>query len=159
MGLKSAKILFNKPSFQRWDTSDIYYIINLKSKKCFMKYFLFTSSTFIAVVILKIALALWLGGPGTPAPIASINDPFKSVDFSDMPALKNHQGAYGVKLFYREYVPVGEHHQGSAVLVHGSSASSSSMHPMAQALAAAGVQVFALDIRGHGASGVKGHID
>jgi alpha-beta hydrolase superfamily lysophospholipase len=30
---------------------------------------------------------------------------------------------------------------------------------MAQALAAAGVQVFALDIRGHGASGVKGHID
>lgn len=26
-----------------------------------------------AVVILMIALALWLGGPGTPAPIASIN--------------------------------------------------------------------------------------
>ena len=124
-----------------------------------MKYFLFTSSTFIAVVILMIALALWLGGPGTPAPIASINDPFKSVDFSNMPDLKNYQGADGVKLFYREYVPVGEHHQGSAVLVHGSSASSSSMHPMAQALAAAGVQVFALDIRGHGASGVKGHID
>jgi len=117
------------------------------------------SSAIIALAIFILALAMWLGGPGAAPPMPSINDPFKSVDFSDMPALKNYQGADGAKLFYREYVPVGEHHQGSAVLVLGSSASSSSMHPMAQALAAAGVQVFALDIRGHGASGVKGHID
>ncbi|MEI6484187.1 MAG: alpha/beta hydrolase, partial [Betaproteobacteria bacterium] len=104
-----------------------------------------------------IALALWLGGPGTPAPIASINDPFDSVDFSNLPALKNYLGADDAKLFYREYSPQGNQ-KGSAVLVHGSSASSDSMHPMAQALAAAGVHVFALDIRGHGASGTKGHI-
>ena len=122
-----------------------------------MKYYLLIPSAFIAVVILIIALALWLGGPGTPAPIASINDPFESVDFSSMPPLKSYQGADGKELFYREYSPQGNH-KGSAVLVHGSSASSDSMHPMAQALAAAGVHVFALDIRGHGASGTKGHI-
>ena len=122
-----------------------------------MKYCLLISSAFIAVVILMIALALWLGGPGTPAPIASINDPFDSVDFSNLPALKNYLGADDAKLFYREYSPQGNQ-KGSAVLVHGSSASSDSMHPMAQALAAAGVHVFALDIRGHGASGTKGHI-
>jgi len=124
-----------------------------------MKNYLLVSSAIIALAIFIFALAMWLGGPGAAPPMPSINDPFKSVDFSHIPALKDYQGADGAKLFYREYAPVGGHHQGSAVLVHGSSASSSSKHPMAQALAAAGVHVFALDIRGHGASGVKGHID
>jgi len=122
-----------------------------------MKHFLFISSAFFAVVIIMIALALWLGGPGTPAPIASINDPFESVDFSSMPPLKSYQGADGAKLFYREYSPQGNH-KGSAVLVHGSSGSSDSMHPIATALAVAGLHVYVLDIRGHGASGTKGHI-
>ena len=123
-----------------------------------MKYLLFISSAFFAVVILMIALALWLGGPRTPAPIANINDPFESVDFSSMPPLKNYQGADGAKLFYRAYAPLGDNIKGSAVLVHGSSGSSESMHPMATALAAAGVHVYALDVRGHGDSGQKGHI-
>ena len=105
-----------------------------------------------------VTAALVWGGPGTPAPIASINDPFKSVDFLNMPALKNYQGADGAKLFYREYASQGDNIKGSAVLVHGSSASSESMHPMATALAAAGFHVYALDIRGHGASVPKGQI-
>jgi alpha-beta hydrolase superfamily lysophospholipase len=105
-----------------------------------------------------VTAALVWGGPGTPAPLASINDPFKSVDFSHMPPLKNYQGEDGEKLFYREYMPQGDSNKGSAVLVHGSSARSDSMHPMATALAAAGVHVYALDVRGHGDSGPKGHI-
>ena len=32
------------------------------------------------------------------------------------------------------------------------------MHPMATALATAGIHVYALDVRGHGDSGPKGHI-
>jgi alpha-beta hydrolase superfamily lysophospholipase len=44
------------------------------------------------------------------------------------------------------------------VLVHGSSASSASMHTMAQALSKAGYTVEALDMRGHGDSGTRGHI-
>jgi alpha-beta hydrolase superfamily lysophospholipase len=75
-----------------------------------------------------------------------------------MPALRNYQGADGAKLFYREYAPQGDNIKGSAVLVHGSSGSSESLHPMATVLAAAGVQVYALDVRGHGDSGPKGHI-
>jgi alpha-beta hydrolase superfamily lysophospholipase len=75
-----------------------------------------------------------------------------------MPALKNYQGADGAKLFYREYAPQGDNIKGSAVLIHGSSASSESLHPMATALAAAGVHVYALDVRGHGASVPKGQI-
>ena len=115
------------------------------------------SSTALVVLLLVTAALVW-GGPGTPPPIASINDPFKSVDFSHMPALKNYQGADGAQLFYREYAPQGDNIKGSAVLVHGSSGSSESMHPIATVLAAAGVQVYALDVRGHGKSGPKGHI-
>ena len=32
MGLKSAKILFNKPSSQRWDTSEIFSQKNIKAQ-------------------------------------------------------------------------------------------------------------------------------
>jgi hypothetical protein len=117
-----------------------------------MKTLLYAFSSTALVFLLMVAAALVWGGPGTPAPIASINDPFKSVDFSHMPELKNYQGADGAKLFYREYAPQSDNIKGSAVLVHGSSASSESMHPMATALAAAGVHVYALDIRGHSAS-------
>ncbi len=44
------------------------------------------------------------------------------------------------------------------VLVHGSSANARSMHVVAQGLAAIGITVDSLDMRGHGASGERGHI-
>ena len=49
--------------------------------------------------------------------------------------------------------------RGSVVLVHGSSASSASMHVLARAFARAGYGAYALDMRGHGDSGSKGQID
>ena len=123
-----------------------------------MNNFFFTLLSIAVFLCVVVSLALVWGGPGTPAPITSINDPFESVDFSNMPPLKSYQGADGAKLFYRAYAPLGDNIKGSAVLVHGSSGSSDSMHPMATALAAAGVHVYALDVRGHGDSGSKGHI-
>jgi hypothetical protein len=126
-----------------------------------VKILFYALSSTALIVLLMVTTALVWGGPGMPAPITSINDPFKSVDFSNMPPLKHYQGADGAKLFYREYMPQGASNKGSAVLVHGSSASSDSMHPMATALSAAGVHVYSLDVRGHGASGhtrlVSGH--
>jgi non-heme chloroperoxidase len=122
------------------------------------RFILYALSSIALVVLFAVTAALVCGGPGSPPPMQSINDPFKSVDFSNMPPLKSYQGADGAKLFYREYAPTGDKRAGSAVLVHGSSGSSDSMHPMATALAAAGVHVYALDIRGHGDSGPKGHI-
>ena len=123
-----------------------------------MKMLWYALSSIALVLLLMLAAALVWGGPGTPPPMQSINDPFKSVDFSHIPPLKNYQGADGAQLFYREYAPQGDNIKGSAVLVHGSSGSSESLHPMATVLAAAGVQVYALDVRGHGKSGPKGHI-
>ena len=114
-------------------------------------------STALVVLIMVTAALVW-GGPGTPAPMQSINDPFESVDFSTLPPLKNYKGADGSALYYREYAPAAKEPRGSAVLIHGSSGSSESLHPMATVLAAAGVQVYALDVRGHGDSVPKGHI-
>ena len=46
-----------------------------------------------------------------------------------------------------------------AVLVHGSAGPGTSMHALAEALRAAGVTAYVLDIRGHGGSGRRGDID
>jgi non-heme chloroperoxidase len=99
------------------------------------------------------------GGPGTPHPMGSITDPFGSVNFSDLPPLAEFTARDGTKLAYRSYASAAATPgEGSVVLIHGSSATSSSMHPMAKALSAAGYPTYALDIRGHGGSGRKGQI-
>jgi non-heme chloroperoxidase len=106
-----------------------------------------------------LAAAIAFGGPKPPPPMASINDPFKSVDFSNLPPLAHFTAEDGASLAYRYYGPNAATARGSIVLVHGSSASSNSMHVLALAFARAGYAAYALDIRGHGASGQKGRID
>jgi non-heme chloroperoxidase len=91
--------------------------------------------------------------------MSSITDPFASVNFSDLPPLSKFTARDGTKLAYRAYASqAATPGEGSVVLIHGSSATSSSMHPMAKALSAAGYPTYALDIRGHGGSGRKGQI-
>jgi len=116
-----------------------------------------------AVCAAVLAAAIAFGGPGQPASMPSINNPFSSVDFSRVPPLLHYSGADGAGLAYRYYAPQANSApsgsaRGSVVLVHGSSASSQSMHVLAQAFAAAGYAAYALDMRGHGASGTKGDI-
>lgn len=111
-----------------------------------------------AVVAAAGALAIALGGPSDPAPLSSINDPFKGVDYSDMPRASTFTARDGSKLAFRAYAPAGGSAAGSVVLVHGSSARGSSMHVMAKAFAQAGYAAYALDVRGHGDSGVRGRI-
>src|SRR4029077_11696609 len=111
------------------------------------------------LVIAIFALVIIFGGPGTPHPMGSITDAFNSVDFSDLPQLSKFRARAETKLAYRSYaLATSAPSQGSVVLIHGSSATSSSMHPMAKELTAAGFTTYALDIRGHGGSGDKGQI-
>jgi non-heme chloroperoxidase len=113
----------------------------------------------LGLVVAIFGAAIIFGGPGTPHPMESIIDPFSSVDFSDLPPLASFTARDGTKLAYRFYPPAGSAPgAGSVVLIHGSSATSSSMHPMAKAVSAAGFTTYALDIRGHGGSGRKGQI-
>jgi alpha-beta hydrolase superfamily lysophospholipase len=113
----------------------------------------------IPIFVGSLAVAIAFGGPNSPAPMASINDPFRTVDFSDLPPLLRYKAEDGAALAYRRYAPAAVNPRGSVVLVHGSSASSNSMHLLAKAFAGAGYEAYALDIRGHGHSGTKGTID
>ncbi|MEM5313174.1 alpha/beta fold hydrolase [Paraburkholderia sp. JHI869] len=104
------------------------------------------------------AVALAKGGPRQPAPLESINAPFKQVDFSDLPALRRYSARDGTSLAWRAYLPHASAPQACVVLIHGSSASSASLHPLARQFAAAGYAACVPDIRGHGESGRKGTI-
>lgn len=73
------------------------------------------------------------------------------------PALQFYRAQDGTDLAYRYYRAVGGGRQ-AAILIHGSAGQSQGMHDLAQALAAQGVNVYAPDVRGHGASGPRGDI-
>lgn len=118
--------------------------------------------TILALAALALALALtaaiaW-GGPAPIAPLASINEPFARVDYSALPAPRHFTARDGTALAWLHYPAAGQAANGRRiVLVHGSSARARSMHVLAMALAAAGFDVAALDLRGHGDSGPRGH--
>ena len=117
-------------------------------------------ATFTLTVLGLWAAAIAFGGPTAPPPMHSVDDPFRSVDFSDLPALRRYTARDGTALAYRHYRPrAGQsENRGTVVLIHGSSARSDSVHPLAQGLAKAGFGVYAIDVRGHGESGHKGRI-
>jgi len=93
-----------------------------------------------------------------PPELVSISKTAGAVDRSDMPGLNRFHARDGTELAYRHY-PAGSPASGQvAVLVHGSSGSSIAVHALAKALAARGVETYAPDIRGHGASGTRGDI-
>lgn len=111
----------------------------------------------LGLLVAMLAFGLVLGGPAVPAPMASVNDPFNEVDFSDVPLPEQVLARDGTPLVYRRYLPrKGGPLRGHVVLVHGSSAWGRSLHPMAKALAAAGQAVYVPDVRGHGGSGPRG---
>lgn len=124
-----------------------------------MMRFLVVCLAVLTAVAVALVLALALGGPAAPGALPGVNDPFKNVDHSGMPGLDWYPARDGAVLAYRAYPAEGGAPRGSVVLAHGSSASSASMHTLAKALAAAGFAVYALDVRGHGASGQRGLID
>jgi pimeloyl-ACP methyl ester carboxylesterase len=119
-----------------------------------------TSLAFVAITAL--ILAVVFGGPTAVAAMDSINSPFKNVDYSALPSVQRYKARDGAALAYRHYManpaPKEAFKNRRIVLIHGSSASSVSMHTMAQVLSKAGYVVDALDMRGHGDSGVRGHI-
>jgi len=105
-----------------------------------------------------VAFALVFGGPSDPPPMPGMTDPFKTIDFSDLPATRCFAARDGTMLAFRAYTVADGIAKGSVVLVHGSTATSRSMHVLARAFAAVGYAAYALDVRGHGESGARGHI-
>jgi alpha-beta hydrolase superfamily lysophospholipase len=110
------------------------------------------------------ALALLLAGllsaPLVPPPeLQSISAARGTVDLSSLPAVERFQARDGTWLGFRHYVSTGVATGRVAIVVHGSSGSSGgTIHALSQALAARGVDTFAVDMRGHGTSGTRGDI-
>ena len=117
----------------------------------------------LAIVVLLCVMALAgmiaFGTAKAPQRGQSVIDPFRAVDFSDLPASHRYIARDGVALSYREYpIPNGTGEKQIAVLIHGSSDSGLGMHAMAKMLAQAGVTVFVPDLRGHGTNQPLGDI-
>ena len=121
----------------------------------------------IVVVALAVVIAAALGGmlvfgtSGTPQLLASLGAPFRSVDFSDLPAVQTLAVSSRSPIAYRAWLPSASPSDPPLVVIaiHGSSAQSASIHPLGKALSADGIAVYAPDIRGHGGTGVRGDID
>jgi alpha-beta hydrolase superfamily lysophospholipase len=94
-----------------------------------------------------------------PPELKSISAYRKLMDYSALPELSRFQARDGSALAYRHYPAQAPSTGRIAVVVHGSSGSSQgAVHALSMALAARGVQTYAVDIRGHGASGSRGDI-
>jgi alpha-beta hydrolase superfamily lysophospholipase len=94
-----------------------------------------------------------------PPELTSISDARKSIDLSALPPIERFQARDGTELAYRHYAARAPATERIAVVVHGSSGSSrGAIHVLSSALATRGVQTYAVDIRGHGASGTRGDI-
>lgn len=93
-----------------------------------------------------------------PPELRSISETARAVDHSTLPALQHFSARDGTLLAYRHYPARGPAAGPIAIVVHGSSGSSTDVHALADALAAHGVETFAPDIRGHGGSGTRGDI-
>jgi alpha-beta hydrolase superfamily lysophospholipase len=125
------------------------------------------AGAFALIAFIAMAACLMWGGPKPLPPLKSIGDPFNGVRFDNLPALRFFTARDGTQLAYRRYdtADIGNSNsnsnsnsKGSVMLVHGSSANSNSVHPLAQSFLEAGYTVYAFDMRGHGKSGVKGQV-
>jgi alpha-beta hydrolase superfamily lysophospholipase len=94
-----------------------------------------------------------------PPELTSISEARKSVDFSALPAIERFQARDGSVLGFRHYPSAAPAAGRAAIVIHGSSGSSAStIHALSMALAAHGVEAWAMDMRGHGTSGTRGDI-
>lgn len=105
------------------------------------------------------ALVTW-GGPSDPQPLESIRASVAKRDRSRAPTPVVWNARDGTTMAYRvhESTVADQRDVRVAVLIHGSVGSSLEMHEVATALSAAGWTCVAPDLRGHGASGVRGDL-
>jgi acetyl esterase/lipase len=116
----------------------------------------------VLVAIVAALAGMIVFGTTTPAPpLASVGEPFEHVDFSDLPTVQKVPARNGTPIAFRGWRknPPSPDAALVVIAIHGSSATSASLHPLAKALSAQGIPVYASDIRGHGQTGTRGDID
>jgi non-heme chloroperoxidase len=121
-----------------------------------MRMALYVVAGLVVVVLAVVAGIIAFDSPSRPPPLASISNPFATVDFSDLPPPLQYRARDGTNLTYRVYPGTSGQ---IVVLIHGSSGSSTDMHPLAKALRDAGASVYVPDLRGHAGLGRSGDVD
>jgi len=121
-----------------------------------MRAVLITFIVLALAVVAGFAAVIAFSTPAPVAPMKSVANAFEGVDFSDMPPMQHFTARDGTALAYRAYP--GEPRR-VVVLIHGSSGTTASMHPLARAIHATGATVYALAMRGHDGTGRSGDID
>jgi non-heme chloroperoxidase len=115
----------------------------------------------LVAIVAALAGMLAFGTSDPPVPLASLGAPFRKVNFSDLPQPEKIQASHGTPIAFRVWRenPPAPDAELVVIAIHGSSAQSASIHPLGKALSAAGIPVYAPDIRGHGDTGTRGDID
>jgi pimeloyl-ACP methyl ester carboxylesterase len=113
-----------------------------------------------AVGAVALILTAMIATPLTrPPEMMSVSDSAKGIDWSTLPPMERFQARDGSWIGFRHYAASGSATRTGAIFIHGSSGSSATVnHALTQAMAARGVETWALDIRGHGGSGTRGDI-
>jgi alpha-beta hydrolase superfamily lysophospholipase len=116
--------------------------------------------TLCAVGVAALLLTALVATPlERPPELRSVSDSRNGVDFSSLPPVERFQARDGTMLGFRHYPASATATGRGAIFIHGSSGSSGTVnHALTAALAARGVETWAIDIRGHGASGTRGDI-
>src|SRR3954453_20946389 len=113
-----------------------------------------------AVGAIALLLTAMIAAPlERPPEMRSVADSAKGIDWSTLPAQERFQARDGTWVGFRHYAPKGPVTDRGAIFIHGSSGSSGTVnHALTHAIAEHGVETWALDMRGHGASGTRGDI-
>src|SRR3982751_1319092 len=113
-----------------------------------------------AVGLVALILAAMIATPlERPPEMKSVSDSAKGIDWTTLPPLESFQARDGTWIGFRHYAASGAATGRGAIFIHGSSGSSGTVnHALTHAIAARGVETWALDIRGHGGSGTRGDI-
>ncbi len=112
-----------------------------------------------AVGLIGVLLAGLIATPiKRPPELTSISTTARAVDRSALPGLERFHARDGTELAYRHYPARAPATGQMAIVIHGSSGSSAAVHALAQTLGERGIDTFAPDVRGHGASGTRGDI-
>ena len=115
------------------------------------------------IAVLSVAALAGMVAFGTSEPppyLASIAEPFRKIDFRDLPPVQTTPARDKTPIAFRMWNAAAPGAPERVVIaIHGSSASSASLHALGKALRAEALTVYAPDIRGHGGTGRRGDID
>ena len=120
---------------------------------------LFALAGLVVVIVAALGGMLAFGTAKPPPVLTSLGEPFRNVDFSDLPPVQTLSVSNRTPIAFRVWETQSADPPLVVIAIHGSSAQSSTLHPLGKAFSSQGIPVYAPDIRGHGSTGARGDID